>query len=155
VGLQGAAIRRWPVFREPLDRATKVIGLAPVKDHNLSGASITMKNWYGLLGGRREQLHQRIHDAIADLALMVRPTLVVADARRLLVSNGPTGGSLADVRRTDTIVVGVDPVAVDTVAAGLLGKRLQDIEYLARAEARGLGTREWRTLGMREIQLAS
>ena len=38
--------------------ATKVIGVAPVKDHNLCRASMTTKNWYGLLGGRRNQFHQ-------------------------------------------------------------------------------------------------
>ena len=48
----GHLIRRWPVLTEPLRHADKVIALAPVKDHHRSGASLTMKNWYGLLGGR-------------------------------------------------------------------------------------------------------
>ena len=59
--------------------ATKVIGVAPVKDHNLCRASMTTKNWYGLLGGRRNQFHQDIHGIIADLALMLRPTFVLLD----------------------------------------------------------------------------
>ncbi len=90
----GEVIDVWPAFVKPLREATKVIGVAPAKDHNLCGASLTMKNWYGLLGGRRNRLHQRIHEAIADLAAMLRPTLVVLDATRVLVSNGPTGGRL-------------------------------------------------------------
>jgi uncharacterized protein (DUF362 family) len=43
-------IRSWPCFYRPLIGVTKVIGVAPVKDHNLSGASMGIKNWYGLLG---------------------------------------------------------------------------------------------------------
>jgi len=38
----------WPVFWKPLAQADKVIGIAPVKDHNLCSASMGMKNWYGL-----------------------------------------------------------------------------------------------------------
>ena len=49
----------------------KLIGLAPVKDHHRSGARMTMKNWYGLLGGRRNVFHQDIHTLIKELALMV------------------------------------------------------------------------------------
>ena len=72
--------------------------MAPVKDHNLCRASMTTKNWYGLLGGRRNQFHQDIHGIIADLALMMRPTFVLLDGTRVLFRSGPTGGSLADVQ---------------------------------------------------------
>jgi hypothetical protein len=47
------ALGTWPIFWKPLAEADKVIGVAPIKDHNLGGighASMTMKNWYGLLG---------------------------------------------------------------------------------------------------------
>src|SRR5208337_3650430 len=40
----------WRMFYRPFREATKVIGISPVKDHNLCKATITMKNWYGLLG---------------------------------------------------------------------------------------------------------
>ncbi|RME49184.1 MAG: DUF362 domain-containing protein, partial [Deltaproteobacteria bacterium] len=46
-------IERWPFFYAPFRGVDKVIGIAPVKDHNLCHASMTTKNWYGLLGGRR------------------------------------------------------------------------------------------------------
>ena len=47
----GKLIDNWPVFFEPLAKADKLIGVAVVKDHHRSKASMTMKNWYGLLGG--------------------------------------------------------------------------------------------------------
>ena len=46
---------------EPLAKANKIIGIAPVKNHSRAGASLTMKNWYGLLGGRRNVFHQDIN----------------------------------------------------------------------------------------------
>jgi uncharacterized protein (DUF362 family) len=38
---QAKLIRNWPVLVGPLKDITKVIGLAPVKDHHRSGASLT------------------------------------------------------------------------------------------------------------------
>lgn len=145
-------IGRWPMLHRPFVGATKVIGVAPLKDHNLCSASMTMKNWYGLLGGRRNQFHQRIHQIVAELAVMMRPTLVVLDATRVLVSNGPTGGSLSDVKPMDTMVVATDQLAADAYGYEmLLGRDPGGLPYLELAEARGVGTRDWRRLRREEV----
>jgi uncharacterized protein (DUF362 family) len=151
--VDGEVLTTWPAFYTPLAEATKVIGVAPVKDHNLCGASLTMKNWYGLLGGTRNRFHQRIHDVIADLAFMITPTLVFLDATRVLMTNGPTGGRLSDVAPGDTIVCGVDQVAVDAYGVTKLGRDPYDIEYLRRAHARGIGDMDWRGVIHREISV--
>lgn len=153
VRINGEVLDTWPLLQKPFLAADKVIGIAPCKDHNLCSASMGMKNWYGLLGGRRNQFHQKIHGVIADFPLMIQPTLVVLDGSRLLMRNGPTGGSLADVKRGDTMVVGTDMVAVDTIGYGLLGRDAAQLDYLHRAEARGLGTTRWRDLPYREEQV--
>ncbi len=153
VRIGGQALQTWPLLHGPLAAANRVIGVAPCKDHNLCGASLTMKNWYGLLGGRRNQFHQQIHTVIADFAAMIRPTLVILDATRVLQRNGPTGGSLADVAAGETLVAGTDMVAVDTVGCELLGRSLDRVAYLRQAEARGLGTTQWRQLAWREVQV--
>ena len=121
----------WKMFYRPFREATKVIGISPVKDHNLCKATVTMKNWYGLLGNPRNQFHQNIHGIISDFALMMKPTLVIADGRKLLMRNGPTGGSLNDVKRGDTIVVGTDSISVDSwCVTQLLEKQRHEIVYL-------------------------
>jgi uncharacterized protein (DUF362 family) len=147
----GQLIRRWPVLGKPLNQVDKVIGMAPVKDHHRSGASMTLKNWYGLLGGRRNIFHQQIHTIIAELAMMIRPTLVILDGTRTMVSNGPTGGSLADLKSTRTLIAGTDPVAVDTVGAALLGKTPADLPHLLMAEKAGAGTTDYKALRMVEV----
>ena len=103
VALPGTILDGWPTFLGPLLRADKVIGIAPVKDHNLSGASMTVKNWYGLLGGPRNRLHQKLDETIAALSTLVHPTLSILDGTRILVRNGPTGGSPDDVIRGDLV----------------------------------------------------
>jgi len=150
--IDGEVLKTWPLFYKPFAEATKVIGVAPCKDHNLCSASMTMKNWYGLLGGRRNQFHQRIHGIISDFPHMIKPTLVILDATRLLMRNGPTGGSLGDVAAGNTIIAGTDMVAVDTLGYTLLGRDPAKLEYLHLAEARGLGTTKWKELNWREVQ---
>lgn len=147
----GQVIDTWPVFYTPFEEVTKVIGVAPAKDHNLCGASLTMKNWYGLLGGTRNRFHQKIHEVIADLAFMMTPTLVFLDATRILMTNGPTGGRLSDVAPGDSIVCGVDQVAVDAYGVTKLRRNPGDIEYLRRAHERGIGNMDWKTVTRREI----
>jgi uncharacterized protein (DUF362 family) len=141
----------WRMFYRPFREATKVIGIAPVKDHNLCKATVTMKNWYGLLGNPRNQFHQDIHGIISDFALMMKPTFVIADGRRLLMRNGPTGGSLNDVKKGDAIVVGTDCTAVDSwCVSRLLEKSRHEIIYLDKVIARGLG-KDWRPQWTSEV----
>jgi len=149
---KGRLIRDWPVLFGPLVRADRIIGLAPVKDHHRSGASMTLKNWYGLLGGRRNIFHQDVHTLIQELAVMIKPTLVVLDGIQSMMTNGPTGGSLSDLKPTGTLIVSTDPVAADAAGAALLGRRPGDLPYIAKAEAAGAGTADYRALNLKEIQ---
>jgi uncharacterized protein (DUF362 family) len=143
----------WSMFYKPFREATKVIGVSPVKDHNLCKATVTMKNWYGLLGNPRNQFHQNIHGIISDFALMMKPTLVIADGRKLLMRNGPTGGSLNDVKPGHTIVVGTDHTAVDSwCVTRLLDKRRHEIVYLDKVIERGLGA-DWRPQWTVEVSM--
>ncbi len=143
----------WRMFYRPFREATKVIGISPVKDHNLCKATVTIKNWYGLLGNPRNQFHQNIHGIISDFALMMKPSLVIADGRKLLMRNGPTGGSLNDVKQGDTMVIGTDQTAVDSWCISKLLDRPRDqIVYLDKVIARGLG-RDWQPRWTQEITI--
>ena len=140
----GRLIQNWPLLYDPLENVDRVIGAGPVKDHDRAGASLSMKNWYGLLGGRRNQFHQDIHDTIKELAMMVRPTMVVLDGVQTMVSNGPTGGASTDLRDTRRLIVSTDQVAADAYAATeLLGRRLDEIPYIAKAADAGCGTMDY------------
>lgn len=150
--LQGNVLGVWPVsgFFHQVD---KVINLPVVKNHSLSKCTIAMKNWFGILGGQRNRLHQEINLSIADLAAAVRPTLTITDATRVLVSNGPTGGSLSDVASFDTIVAGLDEVALDAYSLRFLGLTVQDVPFLAAGEKRGVGVTDWQSLNHAELNI--
>lgn len=142
----GTLIRDWPMFSLPLEGATRLIGLAPVKNHNRAGASMSLKNWYGLLGGRRNVFHQNINDIVKELALLVKPTLAILDGTTAMMTNGPTGGSLSDLKPTNTMIVGTDPVAADAFGATLLGMKADDLPYITKAAAAGAGTANYELL---------
>jgi len=98
-----------------------------------------MKNWLGALGGARNQLHQKIDEAVVDLAAFFKPQLTVLDAYRILTRNGPQGGRTSDVKLQKTVVASIDPVAAETVAAGFFDLRPEELAYLGIALKRGLG----------------
>jgi uncharacterized protein (DUF362 family) len=140
VDLQGEVLHAWPVF-DPFLNVDKVINIPIAKHHGLTGTTLGMKNWYGMLGGQRNQLHQKIHESLVDLADFVRPTLTIIDCYRILVRNGPTGGNLEDVLLKKTLVAGTDPVALDAyVAKAYWNMEVDALPYLKMAASRGLGT---------------
>lgn len=142
----GALIKNWPFLYEPFQGVNKVIGICPVKDHHRSGASMAIKNWYGLLGGRRNVFHQNIHLIIKELAMMIRPTLVILDGTVTMMTNGPTGGSLSDLKQTDTMIVSTDQVAADAFGATLLEKTAGDFPFIQKAQEAGAGNADYNLL---------
>jgi len=142
----GKLIRDWPVLTGVFPGVTKVIVISPVKDHQRAGASMTLKNIYGFLGGRRNVFHQDINGIITELAQLLKPTLCVLDGTVSMMTNGPTGGSLSDLKETGTLVVSTDPVAADAVGVELLGRTLADVPYIQMAERAGAGQADYRSL---------
>jgi uncharacterized protein (DUF362 family) len=153
VEMGGVVLKSWPVFA-PFLEADKVINLPIAKHHALSGATLGMKNWYGILGGERNRLHQQIHQSLADLANFMLPTVTFLDCYRILLRNGPTGGNLEDVAMKKTLVAGTDPVAIDAyVAKAYWDLDADKLPYLAMAEAHGLGTADFASLHVKVSQL--
>jgi uncharacterized protein (DUF362 family) len=142
----GKLIIDWPLLYQPLKGVNKVIGVAPLKGHQCSGASMTMKNWYGLLGGRRNTFHQDIHTIITELALMMRPTLVILDGTTTMMTNGPTGGSVSDLKNTNTMIVSTDQVAADAFGCSLLDKKIAELPFITKAAEKGAGTVDFESL---------
>jgi uncharacterized protein (DUF362 family) len=148
--MKGEVLDEWPIFTTLVD-ADKVINVPVAKHHNLAKYTAAMKNWYGVLGGRRNRLHQNIDTSIADLATFMRPSLVVVDATRVLVRNGPQGGNIDDTRVMNTVVASVDQVAADAFGCTLIGQHRDNLPYLKMGHERGLGTMYWENLRVKEV----
>jgi uncharacterized protein (DUF362 family) len=63
-----------------------------------------------------------------------------------MLTNGPTGGSLADLKGTNTMIVSTDQVAADAAGAVLLGKTPADLPFILKAEQAGAGSADFESL---------
>jgi uncharacterized protein (DUF362 family) len=71
---------------------------------------------------------------------------VILDGITTMMTNGPTGGSLSDIQKTNTLIVGTDQVATDAFGSTLLGRTLQDLPFIEKAAAEGVGTADFRSI---------
>ena len=148
---EGKDITKWQVYRDLVD-ANVLINVPIAKHHNLGRLSLGGKN---LLGGilQPNQIHRNLGQRVADLVSLIRPTLTVVDAVRILMTHGPTGGSLNDVKQANTVAASHDIVAVDAWAATLFGLTGADIGYVSAAANMGLGTMDLEGLKIEEISV--
>jgi len=135
---KGKAITRWEIYKDAVD-CDCYINVPVAKHHGLSRLTLGLKNTMGVLGGNRGAIHHDLGQSLADLATVIRPKLTLIDATRILLNNGPQGGNLADVRRLDTLIAAIDPVAADAYAATLFGLQPADIDSTVAAYKMGLG----------------
>ncbi|HOP07725.1 MAG TPA: DUF362 domain-containing protein [candidate division Zixibacteria bacterium] len=150
VDLGGEMLTSWPVLKYFLE-TDRLINMPIVKQHSLPSCTIGLKNLYGILGGSRNRLHQKIDQSIVDLANFCHPTLTVVDATRVLLRGGPQGGSLDDVAIENTVICATDPVAADSRGAEFLGLRGEQVGHIVLAEKSGLGQVDYNLSGYKEI----
>lgn len=148
--LGGKLLTDWPVLKHFIE-VDKFINMPIVKTHSLSSCTISMKNLYGILGGRRNQLHQQIDQSIVDLAAFTKPTLTVVDATRVLMRGGPTGGSLEDVSIQNSVICATDFVAADARGAEFLNIAPEQVGHIVLANKSGLGEIDYMNAGYKEI----
>ena len=135
---KGRSLKEWSIYEDALS-ADCYINVPVAKHHGLSRLTLGLKNSMGAIGGRRGSLHHDLGQNLADLATVLRPTLTVIDATRILLDNGPQGGSLDDVRQLDTLIGSTDPVAADALATTLFGLQPEAIASTVAAYEMGLG----------------
>lgn len=135
---RGKALKEWQIYQDAL-QADCYINVPVAKHHGLSRLTLGLKNSMGVIGGNRGRLHHNLGQNLADLATVIKPSLTVVDATRILLDNGPQGGSLEDVKILDTLLASTDPVAADALATTLFGLQPGDIASTVAAHEMGLG----------------
>ncbi|KPK63646.1 MAG: hypothetical protein AMK73_05000 [Planctomycetes bacterium SM23_32] len=155
----GYELESWPFCREFIDAdlCDVLINVPILKDHGTSRLSIGLKNAFGMVAGDRGRLHPQIHRKMPDLHRVIRVDLTVMDCYRVLRTHGPTGGTLEDVDNSREgarrVVASRDPVAVDAYGSHMFGFGPGDIGFVENAEEAGLGTADWRSLGVLEQEV--
>jgi len=151
MAINGQVLKSWPLYTDIFE-ADKVINIPIAKHHGLAKLTMSMKNWMGVMGGSRRQIHQRLDESLVDLSTKIKPTLTILDAVRILTANGPQGGDLADVKKLDTIIAGVDQVAIDSYGATLFGMKGSDLGYVTLGHKLGLGQMDLTKMKIKKIE---
>lgn len=146
----GKDIASWPVYRDVLE-ADVLIDVPIAKHHGLARLTLGMKNLMGLVQ-KPTMFHFNLGQRIADLTSLLMPDLTVIDAVRILTNHGPTGGSLDDVKRTNTVIASRDIVAADSYAATLFGLSGDDLPAVRAAAAMGPGVKDLNNMVIEEIE---
>lgn len=117
---------------------TQLISTPVLHTHTFAIISVAAKNLYGLLPVYREKYHKKLSEKLLELVKKVKVFSIVDG------TVGLDGGSMrmGNPRRTDLILGGWDPIAVDTVACEIMGFSVHDVPYLNLARSKEEKTRE-------------
>jgi uncharacterized protein (DUF362 family) len=132
-------LEEWTFHKDALE-ADVYINVPTAKHHGWSKVTMGLKNVMGVIGGKRFSIHYFVSKKLADLNMVIKPTLNVLDATRILMANGPQGGSVDDVKVFDTILAATDVVAMDAFATDhFFGIKPSDIGMIENSYNAGLG----------------
>jgi len=148
---QASDLRQCDIYDQVLN-ADVVINVPIAKHHSLARLTLGMKNLMGVIRNR-PAMHRNLGQRLAELTSRIRPALTVVDAVRVLTAHGPSGGSLDDVKKLDTLIASPDIVAADSYAATMFGLLPGDLDYVRAASAMGLGRSDLDSLKIEEIAL--
>ena len=148
---EGRDLSTWNVYGDVLD-ADVFINVPIAKHHSLARLTLSMKNMMGVITNRN-QFHSNLGQRIADLASLLRPTLTIVDAVRILMARGPRGGNLSDVKQTNMVIASPDFIAAGSYAATLFGMQGSDVDAIRLGAEMGLGTLDLGSIRINEINV--
>jgi len=112
--------------------ANLFVSVPKLKLHSLTKISCVLKNQFGCIPHQRKiRYHPHINEVLADLNYVMRPNLCIVDG---IVVKGKFPLKL------DLIMAGTDAVAVDSVAARIMGFNPRRIKHLTLAAKKGVGS---------------
>ncbi|MEM1538158.1 MAG: DUF362 domain-containing protein [Candidatus Nezhaarchaeales archaeon] len=143
-------------FKAPLTlKGAYIVSAAVLKEHSLTGVSLTLKNMLGATLGsgtaiaKKGRFHRRLDESIVDVNAYLKPSLAVIDAREACIG-GELGGT---VKRYGLIIFSEDQVAADAVGASILGFDPLSIRHLKLAQERGLGVADLKRIEIKALNL--
>ncbi len=125
-----------------------IVSIPVMKTHMHTVVTLSVKNMKGCLWRRSKvDLHmlprvpfaedKSLNIAIADMASVLRPHLVIIDGTVGMEGLGPSAG---ETKPLDLVIVGNDAIAADSVACHIMGIDPKTVPHLRIAEERGYGS---------------
>lgn len=147
---RGTILRHELIAADILD-ADVFINMPIAKHHAGSTVTLSMKNLMGINWDRIRFHRTDLHQCIAELTATIRQSLIIMDANHVLLTNGPIGPG--EVKVAQTVVAGVDPVAIDAYVSSLFWPDSTEIRHIRLAHELGVGEIDFSKLSMREISV--
>jgi uncharacterized protein (DUF362 family) len=123
-------------FPKILLQADFVVSMPKLKTHHWAGVTLSLKNMFGTVPGAcygwpKNVLHWAgIDPAILDINAAVRPDFAIVDGIVGMEGNGPIQGAL---KPSGVLILGDDPVAVDSTCARVMGLLPEKVKHIAQA----------------------
>lgn len=115
------------------------ISVPKLKLHSLTKMTCALKNQFGCIPFHRKvEFHDHIHKTIAFINKLVSPDLFIVDGT---IVNGK------NPKKLDLVMASSDPVAVDTVAAKIVGLNGKRLKFIQESEKIGVGTTNFHCIG--------
>ncbi|RPI04868.1 MAG: DUF362 domain-containing protein [Ignavibacteriae bacterium] len=136
-----------PIFKQ--HEGIKITGCLK----NLMGLTSYSTNQYFHFGTKAKGWYEDVtflSQCIADINLLRKPDLCIADATEYITTNGPFGPG--NVARAKKVVAGTDIVAVDALGATILGYAPGEILPIKLAHQLGLGEIDLAKISVKEIK---
>jgi uncharacterized protein (DUF362 family)/Pyruvate/2-oxoacid:ferredoxin oxidoreductase delta subunit len=137
--------RAYYIARPALE-ADVIISLGKLKTHTLTLMTCGIKNMFGVIPGfRKGEYHKeypkpdKFAEVIVDIYSLMKPQLTLVDAVVGMEGDGPSSG---DPNYLGFLLASQDEVAMDTVAAKILGFKHGEIDSTRIAAKRGLGVND-------------
>lgn len=120
------------------------LNMPVLKAHCQAQMTCGLKNQMGLLYDNDRARHHNhgLHQKIVDIYHFVKPDFTLVDAIKVLARGPMPAGRYVEglLRDRDIVFGGVDTVAVDAVAARVLGHDPEEVKHVRLASEQGLGT---------------
>ena len=128
-----------------IQQCDRLISVAPLKTHAMTGVSLSMKNYFGIgpgakYGFPKDGLH-KLGDAaevLVDLFSFHPADFALVGGSWGIEGDGPHAPGARSVHH-NVIIGGPNALSVDAVAAAVMGFKTAELPYLAMAEKRGFG----------------
>ncbi len=143
--------KRYFIAKPVLD-ADVVISLPKLKTHTLTLMTCAVKNMFGSIPGfRKSEYHKEAPKprdfarVIADICSLTKPHLSVVDAVVCMEGDGPSAGN---PKYLGLLFASTDAVALDMIAAKIMGYKDGEIEITSAAQKNGLGAKSFSEIEM-------
>ncbi len=148
---EGAACKSFYLCKA-VQETDALVNICKMKTHALERITGAVKNMYGCITGVNKATghahfpsSETFADMLADLNRCVKPRLHIMDGVVAMEGNGPSSGTPVAM---NVLLFSLDPVALDSVFAGLIHLDPHQVPTCESSERAGLGTMDYEKIAI-------